>query len=80
MLDDRGERVLDEAWTPPKSALDIFVKDMGLVVEAAEQHGLATPLSDTARALYDAGHEQGLGGEDDSGVVRVIRGMSRPEG
>jgi 3-hydroxyisobutyrate dehydrogenase/putative dehydrogenase len=80
MLDDRGERVLDEAWTPPKSALDIFVKDMGLVVEAAEQNGLATPLSDTARALYDRGHEEGLGGEDDSGVVRVIRGMSRSQG
>ena len=31
MLDDRGERMLDEAFEPPKSALDIFVKDMGLV-------------------------------------------------
>ena len=75
MLDDRGARVLDEAWTPPKSALDIFVKDMGLVVDAAEQNGLATPLAVAARALYDRGHELGLGPEDDSGVVRVIRGM-----
>ena len=75
MLDDRGARVLDEAWTPPKSALDIFVKDMGLVVDAAEQNGLATPLAVAARALYDRGHELGLGAEDDSGVVRVIRGM-----
>ena len=75
MLDDRGARVLDEARTPPKSALDIFVKDMGLVVDAAEQNGLATPLAVAARALYDRGHELGLGAEDDSGVVRVIRGM-----
>jgi 3-hydroxyisobutyrate dehydrogenase/putative dehydrogenase len=75
MLEDRGARMLDEAWTPPRSALDIFVKDMGLVVEAAGQHGLATPLSDVARGLYERGREEGLGAEDDSGVIRVIRAM-----
>jgi 3-hydroxyisobutyrate dehydrogenase len=31
MLEDRGERMIEEEFVPPKSALDIFVKDMGLV-------------------------------------------------
>src|SRR5687767_10215045 len=34
MLEDRGERMLQEEYVPPKSALDIFVKDMGLVGKA----------------------------------------------
>ena len=38
MLEDRGERMLEEEYVP-KSALDIFVKDMGLVGKAAEERG-----------------------------------------
>lgn len=44
MLEDRGERMLEEEFVPPKSALDIFVKDMGLVRKAAEERGFETPL------------------------------------
>jgi 3-hydroxyisobutyrate dehydrogenase-like beta-hydroxyacid dehydrogenase len=35
MLKDRGPRMTEAAFEPPRSALDIFVKDMGLVVGAA---------------------------------------------
>ena len=35
MLDDRGSRMLTREFADVRSALDIFVKDMGLVVEAA---------------------------------------------
>ena len=73
MLEDRGERMLEEAFIPPKSALDIFVKDMGLVRNAAEERGFETPLSSAALELYLAGKEAGLGTEDDSGVIRVFR-------
>jgi 3-hydroxyisobutyrate dehydrogenase/putative dehydrogenase len=73
MLEDRGERMLKEEFVPPKSALDIFVKDMGLVRKAAEERGFETPLSSAALELYLAGKEEGLGAEDDSGVIRVFR-------
>ncbi|HEX2181734.1 MAG TPA: NAD(P)-dependent oxidoreductase [Rubrobacteraceae bacterium] len=73
MLEDRGERMLEEEFVPPKSALDIFVKDMGLVREAAEQQGFETPLASSAFAMYLAGRDAGLGAEDDSGVIRVFR-------
>ncbi len=74
MLEDRGERMLQEAFLPAKSAMDIFVKDMGLVREAAGEQGFETPLSDAAHALYREGSELGMGREDDSGIVRVFRG------
>jgi len=72
MLEDRGRRMLDRAFLPPKSALDIFVKDMGLVREAAAGRGFETPLSDAAHGLYEAGASMGFGREDDSGIVRVF--------
>jgi 3-hydroxyisobutyrate dehydrogenase len=73
MLEDRGERMLEEEFVPPKSALDIFVKDMGLVSKAAEQQGFEAPLSSAALAMYLAGRDAGFGAEDDSGVIRVLR-------
>lgn len=72
MLEDRGRRMLDRAFLPPKSALDIFVKDMGLVREAAAERGFETPLSDAAHRLYETGSSLGFGREDDSGVLRVF--------
>jgi 3-hydroxyisobutyrate dehydrogenase len=76
MLEDRGERMLNEEFVPPKSALDIFVKDMGLVRKAAEEQGFETPLSSAALELYLAGKEAGMGTEDDSGVIRMFRQRS----
>jgi 3-hydroxyisobutyrate dehydrogenase-like beta-hydroxyacid dehydrogenase len=72
MLEDRGERMLGREFVPAKSALDIFVKDLGLVREAAVEQGFQTPLADAAHRLYETGSSLGLGEEDDSGVVRVF--------
>ena len=76
MLEDRGERMLNEEFVPPKSALDIFVKDMSLVRKTAEEQGFETPLSSAALELYLAGKEAGMGTEDDSGVIRMFRQRS----
>ena len=72
MLEDRGERMLEREFVPAKSALDIFVKDMGLVRLAAVEQAFQTPLADAAHRLYEMGSSLGLGEEDDSGVVRVF--------
>jgi 3-hydroxyisobutyrate dehydrogenase-like beta-hydroxyacid dehydrogenase len=73
MLEDRGERMIEEDFVPPRSALNIFVKDMGLVCKAAQQQGFETPLATSAFSLYLAGRDAGLGAEDDSGIIRVLR-------
>src|ERR687894_1529462 len=72
MLEDRGRRMLDRQFLPAKSAMDIFVKDMGLVRKGAGERGFATPLSDVAHQLYEKGSSLGFGGEDDSGILRVF--------
>lgn len=78
MLEDRGERMLERAFTPVKSALDIFVKDLELVREAAEERGFEAPLASAAHRVYLEGSSKGFGREDDSGIVRVFEGGIGP--
>lgn len=71
MLGDRGARMLDGEFEPVRSALDIFVKDMGLVVSAAKARKLPTPLAAATEQLYLAGTAEGLGRRDDSALVTL---------
>ena len=73
MLDDRGARMVEGQFEPARSALDIFVKDMGLVGTAAGHAGAAAPLAAAARRLYLRGHDLGLGRLDDSVLIDVLR-------
>jgi 3-hydroxyisobutyrate dehydrogenase len=73
MFDDRGARMVAGDFGDVRSALDIFVKDMGLVTGAAGQAGAEVRLAGAARALYQRGHDLGLGRQDDSAVIEVLR-------
>jgi 3-hydroxyisobutyrate dehydrogenase len=73
MFDDRGARMVAGDFDHVRSALDIFVKDMGLVTGAAEDAGAIVPLAGAARELYQRGHDQGLGRQDDSVIIEVLR-------
>ncbi len=76
MLDDRGARMLDGEFEPVRSALEIFVKDMGLVVAAAKAQKLPTPLAAAAEQLYLTGAAEGLGRRDDSSLVTLYEHWS----
>lgn len=75
MLGDRGPRML-EAYDPGgaevRSRLDIFVKDMGIVGDAARAAKLATPIAAAAEQLYLLGQAAGLEAADDSSVITVV--------
>jgi 3-hydroxyisobutyrate dehydrogenase len=73
MFDDRGARMVTGQFDEVRSALDIFVKDMGLVGAAADQAGASVPLAAAARQLYERGHDLGLGRLDDSALIEVLR-------
>jgi 3-hydroxyisobutyrate dehydrogenase len=76
MLDDRGSRMVDGSFDGVKSALDIFVKDLNLVVDAAEKSHAATMLAATAQQAFRLGAAAGLGRLDDSSVIRVYDHLS----
>ena len=73
MFADRGARMVDGAYDDVRSALTIFVKDMGLVAEAAEEVDQQVPLATAAQQLYRRGSELGWDRRDDSIVYRVLR-------
>lgn len=74
MLGDRGERMTAPAGSDVvNSALHIFVKDMGLVLDAGSQVGARMPLAETAQRLYAEGAARGMGRLDDSQVIRLLR-------
>jgi 3-hydroxyisobutyrate dehydrogenase/putative dehydrogenase len=77
MFEDRGARMVGGQFEPPRSALDIFVKDMGLVSAAAQHAGASAPLTAVTRRLYEEGHERGLGRLDDAALIEVLR-QDRP--
>lgn len=59
-----------EAFDEVTSAVDIFVKDMGLVVDAARESRFAAPLAHTAFLSFLAASGRGWGALDDSAVMR----------
>ena len=73
MFADRGARMVAGEFGDVRSALDIFVKDMGLVTGAADEAGAEVPLAGAARQLYQRGHDLGLGRQDDSVVIEILR-------
>ena len=79
MFEDRGARMAEGQFDEVRSALDIFVKDMGLVGAAADEAGAWVPLAAAARQLYARGHDLGLGRLDDSALIEVLR-PGRPSG
>ncbi|SCB38577.1 3-hydroxyisobutyrate dehydrogenase [Rhizobium lusitanum] len=75
MLNDRGQRMLLED-PEVTSAVDIFVKDLGIVLAAGSSARAALPLASVAHQFFLAASGQGSGSADDSQVIRAYRGMT----
>lgn len=69
MLKDRGPRML-QAEPEVSSAVDIFVKDLGIVLEAGRDAKAALPIAAAAYQLFLAASGRGEGRADDSQVIR----------
>jgi len=70
MFANRGPHIRDGDYTP-RSAVDIFVKDLGLVGDMARQARFSAPLAAAALQQFLAASGSGLGGEDDAAVAKV---------
>lgn len=80
MFENRVPHILDGDYTP-LSAVNIFVKDLGIVLDAARALKFPLPLAATAHQLYLSTAAMGLGGEDDSAVVKYyaqLAGLELP--
>ncbi|VVE12684.1 NAD(P)-dependent oxidoreductase [Pandoraea cepalis] len=73
MLSDRGPRMLKGTDVEVTSSINIFVKDSGLVVDAAQGCGAQVPLLDISHTRYCQAAEAGLGQRDDSRVIETFQ-------
>jgi 3-hydroxyisobutyrate dehydrogenase len=77
MFENRMAHVLAGDYTP-HSAVDIFVKDLGLVLDAARATRFPLPLSATAHQMFMQASTAGHGREDDSAVIKIFPGIDLP--
>ena len=75
MFNNRVPHILDGDYAP-KSAVDIFVKDLGIVLETGKSLTFPLPLSATAHQQFLAASAAGLGREDDSAVIKVFQKLT----
>lgn len=69
MLADRGPRMVDERFDDVTSAVDIFVKDMSLVLDATREARFPAPIAHAAYLSFIQASARGLGAKDDSAVT-----------
>ncbi len=77
MFENRMAHVLAGDYTP-LSAVDIFVKDLGLVLDLARASKFPLPLSSTAHQMFMQASTAGHAREDDSAVIKIFPGIELP--
>ena len=70
MFENRGPHIADGDYAP-LSAVDIFVKDLGIVLEEAGRQGLDPVLAARALDQFRRAAAEGWGRADDSAVAKV---------
>jgi 3-hydroxyisobutyrate dehydrogenase len=79
MFANRVPHILAGDYTP-LSAVNIFVKDLGIVLDYAKKSVFPLPLSATAHQMFMQAAAAGHGREDDSAVVKIFPGIELPPG
>ena len=80
MFQNRVPHILAGDYTP-LSAVNIFVKDLGLVSDAARKLMFPVPLTAAALQMFVAASAAGHGAEDDSAVIKAyakLTGIALP--
>ena len=57
----------------------LFVKDLGIVTDTAQSLKFPLYLGSTAYQMFTSASNDGHGGEDDSAVIKIFKGISLPE-
>ncbi len=80
MFENRIPHVLEGDYAP-RSAIDIFTKDLGIVLDMARDAKFPVPIAGAALQMFLMTAASGMGRDDDSSVARLyaqIAGLSLP--
>lgn len=79
MFQNRVPHILSGDYTP-HSAVNIFIKDLGIVLDAARRESFPLPLTATAQQMFLNAAAAGHGMEDDAAVIKIFPGIDLPQG
>jgi putative dehydrogenase len=71
MFENRVPHILEGDYTP-RSAVDIFTKDLGIVSDIGRAERFPLPIASTALQLFVMTAAAGMGRDDDASVARMI--------
>lgn len=75
MFENRVPHILDGDYAP-KSAVDIFTKDLGIVSDIGRGLKFPTPIASMALQMFVMTAAAGMGRDDDASVARMIAGLA----
>jgi putative dehydrogenase len=70
MLEDRVPHIVEGDYTP-RSAIDIWPKDLGIVLNIAKSASFSAPITAAALQQFLAASGMGMGQEDDAALAKV---------
>ncbi|MPQ92659.1 L-threonate dehydrogenase [Thioclava sp. JE_KL1] len=71
MFENRVPHVLEGDYSP-RSAVDIFTKDLGIVADIGRDMKFPTPIASTAMQMFVMTAAAGMGRDDDASVARML--------
>ena len=75
MFENRVPHILDGDYAP-RSAIDIFTKDLGIVSDIGRGLKFPTPIASTALQMFLMTAAAGMGRDDDASIARMIAGLA----
>ncbi|MBM3874876.1 MAG: NAD(P)-dependent oxidoreductase [Verrucomicrobia bacterium] len=72
IMDSKGRKMIEREFSPV-ARLSQHLKDVRLIQQAGDSAGLRLPLTEAHRRLLEQAETVGLGAEDNSAVIEVIR-------
>jgi L-threonate 2-dehydrogenase len=75
MFNNRVPHMLAGDFTP-LSAVNIFVKDLGIVLDVARELKFPLPMAALAHQLFLAAASAGYGNQDDASIVKLFEQVS----
>jgi len=75
MFENRVPHILDGDYSP-KSAVNIFTKDLGIVTDTGRANDFPLPMASQALQMFTMAASAGMGGDDDASLARVYAALS----
>lgn len=76
MLGERGQFMVDRTYEPPVARIDLFLKDIALMLENGRQLDVPLPLTETMQRMFQAAKGDGHGPQELAAVIETYRRLA----